>query len=183
MIIEKILRWRKDHIRTSRAASDNLFDPTYNSSPASTNTRAAHADSPAHLECFSANREDHLDASLLSQSVWLGDYDEEGLSVNGPTWDEVCKNYFENTTGGSECFGAEPHAFDETPAIATRYLQCAACLSAGRQPCERLNVEVSELEHKDPDTQTQMIKNASIARYCSKSLLLTCPRSGRSSAR
>ncbi|EME77379.1 uncharacterized protein MYCFIDRAFT_83310 [Pseudocercospora fijiensis CIRAD86] len=139
-VVEKILRWRKDHIRTSRATSDNLFDPTYTSNPASTNTRTAHSDSPANWECFSVNREDHLNASLLSQSVWLGDYDQAKVSINGPTWNEVEKNYFESTTGGSECFGAEPHAFDALPGVVACYLQCAACCAAGRQPCERLKI-------------------------------------------
>lgn len=160
LVTEKIARWRKDNIRKSRAASENRSDPSYSPMPTNTSGRLHPKQTMLELRCFSADPDNHLDASLLRQSVWLGDWNEEKLTVNGPSWKEIEKNYYESTTGGSQCHNAEPFAFDEVPKTQVVNVQCAACKTAAPQSCEVLTLELYDFHWlDDEDKETEMKKN------------------------
>lgn len=69
----------------------------------------------ADAVCFSTGLglAGHQDATVLQeQGVWLGDYSEEKEAVNGPSFDDISRDYCFQTDAGKRKAYDEPHAFD-----------------------------------------------------------------------
>lgn len=118
LIIERIFRHHKEHISKTRASS---VDGSWRSTPApttTTTTRSGRSSLSASLTsavCFSGafGLAAHQDASALQeQGVWLGDYAEDKVAVNGPSYDDVKRDYYFQTDAGKRKYYDEPYVFD-----------------------------------------------------------------------
>lgn len=153
-MVEKTLRWRKDHIRESHVRGDGESDTNYTPTPGPSSNGGASGKQPQVTGCFAASLTSHYDAShLAANGVWLGDFNEEKSTVNDCiSWDDVGANYFEATIGATECSRGEPFAFDTNPPANEMHVECAMCHT-------RLKISCSLLEHKEESTETVMSKN------------------------
>lgn len=60
--------------------------------------------------------------------MWLGDYDEEKVAVNGASYDDVQHDYFFQTDAGKRKAYDEPYVFD----VSARSSACLhLCLNRG----------------------------------------------------
>jgi hypothetical protein len=96
---------------------------------------------------------------LKQHGVWLGDFDEEKVQVNGLSFDEIQARYFDDTTGGTETSGVEPFVLNVAPQTCQLSVECKAC--AGQSGSIDLKADLYEFEWTDDDTETTMLKHVS----------------------
>ncbi|KAK4493866.1 hypothetical protein PRZ48_015051 [Zasmidium cellare] len=156
LVIERIFRHHKENISKTRASS---VDGSWRSTPvpAIRSTRTSLTASTTNVACFSTafGLAAHQDATALQeQGIWLGDYSEEKEAVNGPSYDDVQRDYFFQTDAGQRKAYDEPYVFDEATETTEDLLLCAGCQSGAL-----LKIECHEFEWEDEDSETTMTKN------------------------
>ena len=117
-------------------------------------------------QCFDVSSIEHQNAANLDHiGVWLGDYISDNVPVNGISWTEVQEQYFDQTLGGMNCAGAEPHTLDHF-SHAKYAARCAACFedpgpSPQRSQREARKLEIEMIGMKVNKDEAEMKKNVS----------------------
>lgn len=158
LVIEKKLRYRKDHIRSRPPVTSDATWTSY--CPSRTGTSSATGSNGTagsrRFICFASHTMDnkHTNATYLKdKGVWLGDYDEEDMVVTSLSFNRVIKRYDESTDGGLLSHPSDgPHVnAQHTLEKDKKKMWCAACRAVGRSPTSDVVAENVEFIHQSDD--------------------------------
>lgn len=133
LVIEKVIRYRKDHIKTRLPSVTS--DPAWTSDDPSRSGASANI-APQHFKCFASYTMDnsHTNATYLKdQGIWLGDYDDEDKIVTSLSFNKVMENFYDATYGGLRRATSEGPDVNEWHSLekVDKKMQCADCRAKG----------------------------------------------------
>jgi len=143
----------------------------------SVDKRASFGPGSLSLRCFALG-DNHLNASVLKDlGVWLGDYDNDQLSVHGNPWVVVKKSYAERTNAGAEQDKLKRlHINKDCNLEEPKAMECAGCKSDRRSTSQPLTLEHVKFTHIDEDVDMRRtVCNVSVTNLAGTKLTYSGP--------